>query len=38
MKESFDRLENDDHMIRSLKQEKEHTEKQMENLFTYLAG
>jgi NADH dehydrogenase/NADH:ubiquinone oxidoreductase subunit G len=38
MKESFEKLEDNDYMIRSLKQEKEHAEKKMENLFSYLAG
>jgi len=38
MKESFEKLENNDYMIRSLKEEKEHTEKHMEDLFSYLAG
>ncbi len=38
MKESFEKLEDNDYMIRSLKEEKEHTQKQMEDLFSYLAG
>lgn len=38
MKESIERLEDNDYMIRSLREEKEHTEKQMEDLFSYLAG
>ena len=38
MKESFEKLEDNDYMIRSLKQEKEHAEQKMENLFSYLAG
>lgn len=38
MKESLEHLEDPNYMIRSLQQEKEHTEKQMEDLFTYLTG